>query len=142
MKPVHPIVVLITDSKKIEHRLTQILKKDYGFNLKITPTAREGLAALYTARHTPVLVLIDDKVQDLSISEFCQSLRKSHITEELPICIISSLEDEAVIRTLFETSRTYHLSKPVHDHDVVDTITDILQHYVFFEKMLQKVANQ
>ena len=139
MKSVHPLIVAVSPSKKITQRLNQLLKKDFGLNLKTSESGLESLQIM--EKNHPVLFILDDMVKDIKPRALCESIRSHAHFHDMPIALISTLENEDVVRLMFETPRIHHLNKPLHDDEVIETVTDLLQHFVYFERMLKRAAN-
>jgi DNA-binding response OmpR family regulator len=104
-----PYVLVIDDDPVSSMALQRILAGD-GYQVRF---AADGIEGLQRARETePDLILLDVVMPGLDGFEVCQTLRSDRLLGEVPVVMVTSLEDKASRLRGLEAGADDFLSKP------------------------------
>lgn len=108
--------ILIVDDEKVSRMtLERVLVRD-GYRVR---TAESGLDGLKAARdHEPDLILLDVVMPDLDGYTVCQMLRAEPGLAEVPILMITSLEDRTSRVRGLEVGADDFITKPCHPDEL------------------------
>lgn len=108
-------VLVVDDDKVSRMTLERVLVKD-GYRVQ---TAENGFQGLQMARaHEPDLILLDVVMPDLDGYTVCQMLRSEPGLAEVPILMITSLEDRASRVQGLEAGADDFITKPCHPEEL------------------------
>jgi DNA-binding response OmpR family regulator len=103
-------LLLIADDDPSQRLLTRYALEREGYQLV---EADSGLACLEAAsRYQPDMVLLDAVMPDLDGFECCRRLHAQN--PDLPILIVTSLEDETFVNEAFAAGASDYIPKPIH----------------------------
>ncbi len=103
-------LLLIADDDPSQRLLTRYALEREGYQIV---EADSGLACLEAAsRHQPDMVLLDAVMPDLDGFECCRRLHAQNA--DLPILIVTALEDEAFVNEAFAAGASDYIPKPIH----------------------------
>ncbi len=100
-------VLIIDDDKGITDLLTILLKK-HGFNITAANTAVDGLE--YMKENAPDLIILDMIMPNMNGWETCKAIRA---VSNVPILILSPLDDPRMIASILDAGADDFLIKPV-----------------------------
>ncbi len=103
-------LLLIADDDPSQRLLTRYALEREGYQVV---EADSGLACLEaTSCHQPDMVLLDAVMPDLDGFECCRRLHAQN--PDLPILIVTALEDEAFVNEAFAAGASDYIPKPIH----------------------------
>jgi len=103
-------LLLIADDDPSQRLLTRYALEREGYQVV---EADSGLACLEAAsRYQPDMVLLDAVMPDLDGFECCRRLHAQN--PDLPILIVTALEDEAFVNEAFAAGASDYIPKPIH----------------------------
>ncbi len=102
-------VLVVDDSKFIRNRLVDALESDgYAFL-----TADNGLIAVELARDAmPDVILLDVEMPAMNGDEALRQLKECEATRDIPVMMVTSLEEEGMIAQLLEMGAVDYITKP------------------------------
>ena len=118
--------VLIVDDEERNRDLLEAILGPLGFDLSTADNGREALAKAVELK--PDLILLDVMMPDLSGFEVCQQLRKSESTVDIPIIMVTALDDRDSRIQGIEAGADDFISKPVDRVELkarVQTVTKL-----------------
>ncbi len=138
-----PATILIVDDDLSSRELVAAALEDGGYRLLIAETGPEAL--VYAHAHLPDLVLLDVMMPGMDGYEVCRSLRAALRTAEMPVVMITALDDRASRLHGIEAGADDFLSKPVDRIELrarVKTITRLNRYRRLLEDQarLEKAA--
>jgi len=117
--------VLIVDDEERNIRLLALVLSDQGYHLDM---ASDGLEALEKiAEFRPDLVLLDIMMPGMDGFEVCRRLRGDHRSSQMPVIMVTALEDqESRVKGLAAGANDF-LTKPVDRTELIVRVHNLLQ---------------
>ncbi len=104
-----PTILIVDDDDALAEVLSRRLQQQ-GFD---TTTADSGASGLSGARSEhPVLIVLDLRLPDMNGLEVCEELADSTDTCEIPVIILSGMEQPDLLRRCRSAGCYYFVSKP------------------------------
>lgn len=123
-KNYNPTILLVDDQKQIQ-MLGKKALTNAGFKVL---TANNGLLAIEMVKSYNIdLILLDVIMPDLDGFKTCQVIRNSEFLDNIPILMMTGLEDYNSIELSFEYGATDFATKPINWHLLVKRIYYILR---------------
>ena len=117
--------VLIVDDEARNVRLLSLILAGEGYALD---TAHDGLEALARVEETqPDLVLLDIMMPGMDGFEVCRRLRRAHRASQMPVIMVTALEDQESRVLGLEAGANDFLTKPVDRTELVVRVRNLLQ---------------
>jgi DNA-binding response OmpR family regulator len=118
-----PIVLVADDSRTVLSMVTSRLERR-GYEVV---TAANGEDALQLARRrVPTLVILDVEMPGIDGLEVTRRLRAEPATSEVPIVLLTSLDEEMAVVAGFAAGATGYITKPFSPQELEDQIDGIL----------------
>ncbi|MBN2471936.1 MAG: response regulator [Anaerolineae bacterium] len=119
--------ILVVDDEQEALQLVEIMLQNSAF--KIT-TARTGEEALAIAQSAPIdVVLLDVMMPDMSGVTVCGHLRATPHLRNIPIVILTALDDYATRRKAVQAGATDLLTKPVAREELLAKLNGVIAEY-------------
>ena len=109
--------VMVVDDDESIGQVFEFGFRDEGVAVKYFSSARKALA--WTKTRKPALAVIDVMMPDMDGVELCQELRSREGTRDLPIILISAI-DQAKLRELAARFGAASVSKPFAPREVFE----------------------
>lgn len=106
-----PVIVAIDDDALMRTLIHKAISTT-GFVCHTARTGSEGLDLI--GRENPDLVLLDLMLGDDNGFRICREIRKTWSPQELPVVVITGLEDFESIERAYEAGANDYLTKPLH----------------------------
>ena len=146
----HNATILLVDDEPLNLRLLQALLKVDGYE---TLTAERGAEALeLAAAHQPDLILLDIMMPEMDGFEVARQLKTNPHTRNIPLIMVTSLNDRASRLKALEMGANEFLSKPVDRAELSIRVKNMLQlkeytdfltgHNHLLEKLVSKRTSQ
>lgn len=121
----NPGRILIVDDEPVGRQVLQGLLANQGYDLL---TASNGYAALAeAAAHIPDLILLDVMMPDMNGFEVCQRLRADPLLADVPIVMVTALDDRESRLRGIEVGADDFISKPVDRIEIQKRVQTILR---------------
>ena len=104
-------IVVVDDDDALQTLMRHMLRVP-GTSLVPASSGEEALAAI--RQGLPELLLLDAILPDTTGFELCRRLREEHPSEELPILMITALQDAASVDAAFEAGADDYITKPIN----------------------------
>ena len=92
-------------------------------------TARDGQAALdAVAADRPDLLLLDIMMPKRSGFEVCRILKDDPRYREIPIIMVTALNEAADVERALESGADHYISKPVNKLELLERVGELLEH--------------
>ena len=112
MSPPPPVRVLIADDDAILREIARAMLENSGFEVE---TAASGDAALKaSATRLPDIALLDVEMQDGNGYQACRNIRALPGGADLPIVMVTGLDDSSSIDRAYEAGATDFVVKPIN----------------------------
>ncbi len=118
MNPALPVVLIVSPNAAKISSLRQILKEDA--IVVEQPTAKEGIE--YAKNATLQAIIVDEKISDIPLVEFCSSIRHFYSSIETPILIITSVLQKNFLLQLKKAGATHFLREPLEKREVLNEL--------------------
>ncbi len=106
-----PVVLVADDDRSIRLSFANTLRGE-GFRIVEATNGQSVLAIC--ARAMPDILLVDAIMPELNGFETCRKVRQMHRGGDVPILMVTSLEDEQSISRAFAAGATDYITKPVN----------------------------
>lgn len=117
--------VLIVDDEQRNRDLLKAVLKPSGYQLEFAENGHEAIAK--TVKFKPDLILLDVMMPDMSGFEVCEAIRKSPTTVDIPVFMVTALDDrDSRIRGI-EAGADDFISKPVDAGEMRMRVKNITQ---------------
>jgi DNA-binding response OmpR family regulator len=114
--------LLIVDDDKAFLKLLDSILKHHGFQVNLSASGQEALNMVEQEQFD--LILLDLVMPGMDGLHTCRQLRKM---TNVPIILLSSLDQDMIIIELLESGADDHISKPFHIPELVERINTLLQ---------------
>lgn len=105
-------ILIIDDDEFILEILSATLQFSNGFNVSNSQTGLEGFAS--AKENPPHLILLDYMLPDISGLELITRFKSEEATCDIPIIILSGLDDPQFQRQAIQAGAAMFLTKPIH----------------------------
>lgn len=106
-----PLILIVDDDPLIQDLLQALLKKE-GYRVIL---ATEGMEAIDEfKRYQPDLVLMDAAMPIMDGFTACSKLKQLEVDTDIPIIMITSLDDEKSVNQAFQAGAIEYITKPIH----------------------------
>ena len=102
-------ILIVNDEEAVQHQLSELLKPR-NYTLLHAKSAQEALQ--YMKEQTIDLVILDLELPDMQGIELLDIIKQNQNYLTLPILILSSLEDAALIRKMYKLGASEFIKKP------------------------------
>ncbi len=123
--PNRPARVLIVDDERYNRRLLEAMLAPTGYQVQMAAGGREALALI--ADECPDLILLDVMMPDMNGYQVAAELKKGPLTRNIPIILVTALDDrEARIQGLTAGAEDF-LTKPVDRAELSVRVRNLLR---------------
>lgn len=105
--------VLIVDDEQPDRLILRNVLDRMGFQVVEAESAVAAKRLIEQRSHDFSLVLLDEYMPDMNGRELLREVRKSLVTQSLPVIVVSASQDQPVEIELLEAGADDYLSKPV-----------------------------
>jgi DNA-binding response OmpR family regulator len=104
-----PRILIVDDNESARFTLETLLLPE-GYNLVVLDSGQEALA--FVDEFLPDVILLDVMMPDMNGFEVCQRLRENPKTADIPIIMLTALDDQASRLRGLESGADDFISKP------------------------------
>lgn len=120
-----PSEVLIVDDNAQNAELLQVFLEDQGYNIRI---ARDGVDAMeQVAAKMPDIVLLDIMMPKMSGFEVCRRLKEDRATRDIPVVLVTALNELGDVERGIDCGADDFLSKPVSKLEIITRVKSLLR---------------
>ena len=119
-----PLILIADDDQSTRILLRLILKKD-GYQVIEVENGRECLSAWQ--EHQPDMILLDAMMPIMDGFECCQQLNEVAHNLDIPVLMITGLNDKESVDRAFAVGATDYITKPIHPPVLRQRLTRILK---------------
>ena len=116
-------ILVVEDEERVANLIQRQLETD-GFEVQIA--VRGSTALNLVATHPPDLVILDLRLPDVSGYELCAMLRRLYSAQQLPIVILTGVEQTAMELREQAVGANAYLRKPYDAIELLETVNRLL----------------
>jgi CheY-like chemotaxis protein len=117
--------VLIADDNQQNCELLEVYLSETGYSMQIAHDGQETLERV--ADFAPDLILLDIMMPKLSGYEVCQKLKQHEQTRNIPILMVTALNEQGDIEKAIQAGCDDFLSKPVNRLELQTRVRSLLR---------------
>jgi PAS domain S-box-containing protein len=121
----HKSTILIVDDEPVGRRILEVLLADQGYHLVSASNGPEALAQ--AAMLTPDLILLDIMMPNMDGFEVCQHLRADPLLAEVPVVMVTALDDRESRLRGIEVGADDFITKPIDRVEVRKRVQTIIR---------------
>ncbi|MDA3897356.1 MAG: response regulator [Desulfobacteraceae bacterium] len=115
--------ILIIDDSETNNVLLEALLEDIGYNTKTTLSASEGWMLIH--KEKPRLILLDLLMPKISGFQMLDRLKANLQFMDIPVVIVSALNEPDTIDTLMKAGADDFFSKPINIKLILDRVRQL-----------------
>jgi two-component system, chemotaxis family, chemotaxis protein CheY len=117
-------ILAIDDSKAIRFLLQTVLSKDYQ-----VITMPDGCSAMYwlSKKNLPDLIIVDPQLPDMENWELVQHLSSSGIYGDIPVLVLSGLDNDETQVKCMEYGVDKYFLKPFNPVDLLESVDSLMK---------------
>lgn len=119
--------ILIVDDDRSMRLLLRLAMEGEGYNVLEAKDGEQCLAEF--AQHRPQMVLLDAVMPGIDGFACCQQLRQLPEAQDVPVLIITVLDDSVSVDHAFESGATDYVTKPIHWPVLCQRVRRLLKAY-------------
>jgi len=117
--------VLIVDDNPQNAELLEAYLDGLGYEIR---TAKDGVEALASVEQAPPdLILLDIMMPRISGFQVCERLKDSPATRDIPIIMVTALNEDGDIERAVESGANDFLTKPVNKVELVTRVKSLME---------------
>ncbi len=130
--------ILVVDDNQQNLELLQAYLEDFDYT---TIPAASGLEAMkIVKKNPPDLILLDVMMPQMSGFEFCRRIKNDPATSEIPIIMVTALNELGDIERAIDSGTDDFLSKPVNKLELVTRVKTMLKLKHLSDKLERTLA--
>ncbi|MBE9076360.1 PleD family two-component system response regulator [Romeria aff. gracilis LEGE 07310] len=106
-----PLILVIDDDRYMRLKLSQMIQQE-GYRVEAVNDGEQGLEAYQRLR--PSLILVDAMMPIMDGFTYCKQLQSLPGSGNIPLLMITGLEDQASVDQAFEVGAVDYVIKPIH----------------------------
>lgn len=116
--------ILIIDDSETNNILLEALLEDVGYVTKTALSASDGWMLIH--QHKPQLILLDLLMPKISGFQMLDRLKASEKFADIPVVIVSALNEPDTIDTLMKAGADDFFSKPINIKTIVSRVQELV----------------
>lgn len=117
--------ILIIDDQPTNRKLLRTMLEADGYEVSVAENGEDGLTLVRVVR--PDAVLLDVMMPDMSGIDATRILKSNADTAEVPVVIVTSLQDKATRHQALEVGAEDFLSRPIDSHELRSRLRNLVR---------------
>ncbi len=121
-----PALILIVEDSPTQAKHLELILSEHGY--RVATACSGGNALELIANEKPNLVISDILMPEMDGFELCRQIRESDASAEIPIILLTLLNDPADVLRSLEAGADYFISKPYNSEFLLSRVVRTLSH--------------
>ena len=135
-----PAIILIVDGDDYQRHILRVHLERRGYTVEEAEEGEKALALLETMR--PSLILMDAEMPVMNGFETCRKIRRNAQMTDLPILMITSVDDPKMVNEAFAAGVDEYVAKPINFTVLMNRIVLVVQSSIYRKQREEKIAAQ
>ncbi|HAZ49975.1 MAG TPA: adenylate/guanylate cyclase domain-containing response regulator [Cyanobacteria bacterium UBA11369] len=132
-----PLVLIVDDEQTQQLFMRRVMEKE-GYRVMEAANGEECLALCQ--QQTPDIILIDALMPVMDGFACCAQLKTQPETKQIPVLMITSLEDKQSVNKAFEVGAIDYVTKPIHWPVLLQRVRRIIKEAQLYKELLESQA--
>lgn len=131
---VAPSVLIVDDEETQQLLMRRVMEKE-GYRVMEAANGEECLELCQ--HHTPDIILLDAIMPVMDGFTCCQQLKALSQTKQVPVLMITALEDKQSVNKAFEVGATDYVTKPIHWAVLIQRVRRLIKESQLYRELLE-----
>lgn len=127
--------VLIVDDEETQQLLMRRVMEKEGYRVMEAANGEECLELCQ--HHTPDIILLDAVMPVIDGFTCCKQLKALARTRQVPVLMITALEDKQSVNKAFEVGATDYVTKPIHWAVLIQRVRRLIKESQLYKELLE-----
>jgi adenylate cyclase len=127
--------ILIVDDEETQQLFTRRVMEKEGYRVTDASNGKECLEICQTA--PPDMILLDAMMPVMDGFTCCEKLKANPKTKEIPVLMITALDDKKSVNRAFEVGATDYITKPIHWPVLIQRVRRSIQQSQLYRQLIE-----
>jgi class 3 adenylate cyclase/CheY-like chemotaxis protein len=132
-----PLILIVDDEETQQLFMRRVMEKE-GYQVI---EASQGQACLELCQqHSPDIILLDAMMPVMDGFECCLQLKSNPATQQIPVLMITALDDKKSVNRAFDVGATDYVTKPIHWAVLIQRVRRLIEQSRLYKQLVESQA--
>jgi adenylate cyclase len=132
-----PLILIVDDEYTQQLFMRRVMEKE-GYQVI---EAAEGQACLEMCQqYSPDIILLDAMMPVMDGFECCLQLKSNPVTQQIPVLMITALDDKKSVNQAFDVGATDYVTKPIHWAVLIQRVRRLIEQSRLYQQLVESQA--